>query len=130
MAQPDWIRLDVVLAIHQRQLSEHGGDPGIRDVALLESALARPRNTLAYAGDEAGLPRLAAAYAFGIARNHPFVDGKKRVAWVVCRSFLSLNGWGLKATRRDAYEAVMRLAEGDLSEADLAAWIRQREAPK
>jgi death-on-curing protein len=126
MVEPVWIRVDVVLAVHQRQLAEHGGEQGIRDAALLESALARPRNLLAYGEGDVDVPRLAAAYAFGLAKNHPFVDGNKRVAWVVCRTFLKLNGCDVDAPKPETYTAVMQLAEGTLSEEALAEWIRRR----
>ncbi|MHC4217423.1 MAG: type II toxin-antitoxin system death-on-curing family toxin [Planctomycetota bacterium] len=125
MAEPVWIRMDAVLAVHQRQLAEHGGEQGIRDAALLESALARPKNLLAYGEGDVDVPRLAAAYAYGLAKNHPFVDGNKRVAWVVCRMFLKLNGCDVDAPKQETYTAVMRLAEGNLAEDDLADWIRR-----
>ena len=126
MTEPVWIRMDVVLAVHQRQLAEHGGEQGVRDAALLESALARPRNLLAYGEGEVDVPRLAAAYAYGLAKNHPFVDGNKRVAWVVCRIFLKLNGCDVDAPKQETYTTVMHLADGRLSEEDLAEWIRRR----
>jgi death-on-curing protein len=126
MAEPAWIRMDVVLAVHQRQLAEHGGEQGIRDAALLESALAMPRNPLAYGEGEVDVPRLAAAYAYGLAKNHPLVDGNKRVAWVVCRTFLKLNGCDVDAPKQETYTTVVRLAEGSLSEEELADWIRRR----
>ncbi|MHC4941163.1 MAG: type II toxin-antitoxin system death-on-curing family toxin [Planctomycetota bacterium] len=123
---PIWIRADVVLAIHRRQLSEHGGAEGVRDAGLLESALARPRHVAAYGESTPDHPTLAAAYAFGIARNHPFVDGNKRTAFVVCRTYLILNGLDLEASREEKYSTFLRLAEGELSEEELAAWIRTR----
>jgi len=125
MTEPVWIRMDVVLAVHQRQLAEHGGEQGIRDAALLESALARPRNLLADGEGDVDVPRPAAAYAFGLAKNHPFVDGNKRVAWVICRTFLKLNGCDVDAPKQETYTAVMQLAEGSLSEDELAEWIRR-----
>ncbi|MCZ6794394.1 MAG: type II toxin-antitoxin system death-on-curing family toxin [Planctomycetota bacterium] len=125
MAAPVWIREDVVRAIHQRQLAEHGGQTGIRDTGLLASALARPRNLLAYSEDDPGLPALAAAYAFGIARNHPFLDGNKRTAFVVSRVFLVVNGKDLDASREEKYLTFLKLASGDLSEERFAAWIRE-----
>ena len=124
MAEPVWVRDDVVLAIHQRQLAEHGGGAGIRDQGLLASALARPKNLLAYAGKEADLPSLAAAYAYGICRNHPFVDGNKQTALVVCRTFLILNGCDIDASPQEKYVTFLKLAEGRLGEVDLAVWIR------
>jgi len=85
-----WLRIDAVLAMHKRQIAEHGGSDGVRDIGLLESALARPQNIAVYEPD-ADIARLAAAYAFGIAKNHPFVDGNKRTSLVACRTFLILN---------------------------------------
>ena len=123
---PIWIRDDVVLAIHQRQLAEHGGAEGIRDEGLLISALARPRNRLAYSDAAPDLAELAAAYAHGITTNHPFLDGNKRTAFVVCRTFLLLNGKDMSTSREEKYLTFLRLAQGDLSEEDLAAWIRDR----
>jgi death-on-curing protein len=126
MKEPTWIRGDVVLAIHRRQLAEHGGGEGIRDRGLLESALARPQNLVAYADPQAepDMATLAAAYAWGLTRNHPFVDGNKRTAYVVCRTFLLLNGRDLETSSEEKYLTFLRLAEGRLSEQDLASWIR------
>jgi len=121
---PGWIRADVVLAIHRRQLSEHGGAEGVRDAGLLDSALARPRHLAAYGDPAPDHAMLAAAYAFGIARNHPFVDGNKRTAFVVCRMYLIVNGVDLKASREEKYATFLALAEGHLSEEALASWIR------
>jgi len=125
MAEPIWIREDVVRAIHRRQLTEHRGQPGIRDEGLLASALARPKNLIAYSENDPDLAALAAAYAFDIASNHPFLDGNKRTAFVVCRVFLLLNGRDLNASREQKYLTFLRLASGDLSEEDLAAWLRE-----
>jgi death-on-curing protein len=97
--EPVWLDAKVALAVHDRQLAEHGGGQGVRDAALLESALARPRNRWGYGEDDRCA--LAAAYAFGIARNHPFVDGNKRTAWVFARLFLALNGADLRRSRQD-----------------------------
>ncbi len=120
-----WVWLDpaVVLAVHEEQLSEHGGGAGVRDAGLLESALARPRNVAAYG--EPDVATLAAAYGFGLARNHPFVDGNKRTAFVAVELFLALNGWTLAAGDADCVLAMLRLAAGELEEADFAAWLRQ-----
>lgn len=123
MKDPVWIREDVVLAIHRRQLAEHGGGEGMRDPGLLNSALARPKNLLSYADGEPDLPSLAASYAWGIIRNHPFVDGNKRTAYVVCRTFLKLNGSDLEASQEEKYLTFLQLAEGLLSEEELARWI-------
>lgn len=119
-----WVADSVVLAIHEAQLAEHGGIAGIRDEGLLSSALARPQNLYAY-GEAPDVTALAAAYAFGIARNHPFLDGNKRTAFVVMELFLNLNGWVLNAEDGDCISAMQALAAGDLSEKALAAWLRE-----
>jgi death-on-curing protein len=126
--EPVWIRDDVVRAIHGRQIGEHGGAPGVRDEGLLASALARSRNLLAYRKTPPDLSAMAAAYAFGIARNHPFIDGNKRVALVVCRTFLLLNGYDLRGSPADTYVAIIGVAEGRISERRFAAWIRKRQS--
>jgi death-on-curing protein len=123
-----WLRTDAVLAMHRRQLAEHGGGDGVRDIGLLESALARPQNIAAYEPD-ADIARLAAAYAFGIAKYHPFVDGNKRTSLVACRTFLILNGYQLNAAPAEKYLAFLSLAEGTLSEDELAQWLRERITP-
>lgn len=123
-----WVREDVVLAIHLRQLAEHGGGEGIRDEGLLQSALARPQNLLAYSALSPDLASLAAAYAYGIARNHPFVDGNKRTALIVSRLFLLLNGMDLVATQEEKYSTFLALAANELSEENLANWVRQHLA--
>lgn len=122
--EPTWVHEAVALAVHDRQLSEHGGGIGVRDAGGLDSALARPRNRWEYGEDDRAV--LAAAYAFGIARNHPFVDGNKRTAWVVANLFLDLNGSELAFEETDAIGTVERLAAGELSEEDLADWFRER----
>lgn len=125
MAEIIWLYQEVVEAIHRRQLAEHGGGEGLRDPGLLESALARPKNLLAYAAvPPPDLAALAAAYAWGVVRNHPFVDGNKRTAYVVCRLFLNLNGQDIYASPEEKYITFLRLAEGSLSEDGLASWIR------
>lgn len=126
MIEPVWVRDDVVLAIHRRQLAEHGGAGGIREEGLLASALARPKNLLANSKEAPDLAALAASYAYGIARNHPFLDGNKRTAFVVCRTFLLLNDLDLSASKEEKYRTFVRLAAGELSEAELQAWIRER----
>lgn len=118
-----WLRTDAVLAMHRRQIAEHGGEDGVRDMGLLESALSRPKNIEAYEPD-ADIARLAAAYAFGIAKNHPFVDGNKRTALVACRTFIILNGYQLDAEPAEKYLTFLSLAEGTLSEEELAVWLR------
>jgi death-on-curing protein len=119
-----WIDRELVLAIHERQLAEHGGASGIRDDGLLESALARPLQMLAYGTPEPDLAELATALAYGIARNHPFVDGNKRTAYVAMRTFLVLNGTDVVASPEERYAAMLRLAEGHLSASEFAVWLR------
>ena len=122
IVEPEWLLRESVLAMHERQLAEHGGGEGIRDAGLLDSALQRPLDKFAYG--EPDLFDLAAAYAFGIARNHPFTDGNKRTALVACRTFLLINGYELAATREEKYETFLALAAGALDEDGLAAWLR------
>lgn len=124
--EPVWVRQSVALAVHDRQLAEHGGGTGVRDVGGLESALARPRNRWEYGEED--LAVIAAAYAFGIARNHPFVDGNKRTAWTVANVFLALNGQELAFDERDAIETMEALAAGELAEDQLADWFREHIA--
>ena len=119
-----WIERDVVFTIHERQLSEHGGADGVRDPGVIESALARPQNLAAYATPDAAA--LAAACAFGLARNHGFVDGNKRTAWVTSRVFLADNGLRLEFDSIDAVRIMEGVAAGMVSETDLADWFRQR----
>lgn len=119
-----WVADSVVLAIHEAQLAEHGGIAGIRDEGLLSSALARPRNVYAY-GESPDAASLAAAYGFGIARNHPFLDGNKRTAFVAMELFLNLNGWVLNAEDGDCISIMQALAAGDVSEKALASWLRE-----
>ena len=120
-----WIGRALALAIHDRQLAEHGGSPGVRDESLLESALARPQQRHAYGDPPPDLADLAASLAFGLARNHPFIDGNKRTAHVCYRVFLALNDARLEASDEDKYVAILALAEGHLPEADFAAWLRR-----
>ena len=112
------------MAAHAEQLAEHGGGEGVRDRGALESAMARPRNLALYGQPDAAA--LAAAYAFGIARNHPFIDGNKRTAAVVSETFLQLNGHRLAATDAEVVVAFLALAAGELSEEETADWFRQR----
>jgi death-on-curing protein len=121
-----WIATEVAQAAHAEQLAEHGGGEGVRDVGLLESAMARPRNLAQYGDPDAAA--LAAAYAFGIARNHPFVDGNKRTAAVVSETFLVLNGHALDASDAELVVAMLALAAGELSEDELADWFRGHTA--
>lgn len=124
MIEPQWIRLDVVLAIHAAQLAEHGGLDGLRDRNGLESEIASPRNLFAYGSPTPDIAALAAQYAFAIACNQVFLDGNKRTALVVCRTFLLLNGHNLVASNDEKYHAIMELAEGQLDVNQMADWIR------
>lgn len=121
---PRFLGAEVARAIHDRQLAEHGGLAGVKDDALLQSAIARPINKHGYG--ETDPCALAAAYAFGIARNHPFADGNKRTAWVMARVFLKLNHIEIAFDKADATRTMLALAAGELSEDDLAAWFRAR----
>jgi death-on-curing protein len=121
--EPKWIQQRVVINAHEESLAEHGGPSGIRDLGLLESALARPRNLFAYSETEPSVQRMAAAYAFGITANHPFVDGNKRTALIASLTFLKLNGLRLIAEKADRYRMFYGLAAGTVSEDDLAEWF-------
>jgi death-on-curing protein len=112
MTEIVWLLEETALAVHSRQTSEHGGKPGVRDEGLLFSALARPQNLAAYGDPPPDLAALAASYAFGIARNHPFIDGNKHVALVAARTFLLINGADLEAAQEEKYVTFLRLAEG------------------
>ncbi|TDK26005.1 type II toxin-antitoxin system death-on-curing family toxin [Luteimonas aestuarii] len=120
-----WISKALALAIHERQLAEHGGGSGVRDEGMLDSALARPQQLHTYGDPPPDLAGLAASLAFGLARNHPFVDGNKRTAAVACETFILLNGAVLDADDVALYPVYLALAEGSLSEADFAAWLRR-----
>ena len=122
---PVWIDARAILFLHEESLAMFGGARGLRDAGLLESALARPVNQHLYKPD-GDVAELAAAYAFGLAKNHPFVDGNKRTAFLALGLFLALNGWRLKTTQIDAIETMLSLARGSLDESDLANWIRER----
>lgn len=117
-----WVATEIAIAAHAEQLAEHGGGEGVRDGDLLESAMARPQNLAEYS--DADIASLAAAYAYGIARNPPFVDGNKRTAAVVSETFLALNGHGLTASDAELVVAFIALAAGELSEEELADWFR------
>jgi death on curing protein len=123
MDDPIWIATDAVRAMHRRQLAEHGGADGVRDQGLLESALARPRQQFAYGDPTPDIPALAAAYGYGIARNHPFIDGNKRTAAVVCETFVDLNGWRLNATDEDMYATFLQMAAGEIDEKEFVDWV-------
>lgn len=121
----EWLTAELVFAMHNRQIAEHGGTEGVRDEGLLLSALARPENLFAY-GENVDVADLAASYAFGIAKNHPFLDGNKRTSLVAAATFLNLNGYDFEAPREETYRVFLELAEGSVSEQDLAAWFRER----
>jgi death-on-curing protein len=122
MSEPFWLTRQIIVAIHDEQLAVHGGAAGLRDEGLLESALDRPRNRWAY--EQAELAELAAAYAFGIARNHPFVDGNKRTSLLALYTFLGVNGIDFVVAEADAAAMILALAAGEVSEESLARWIR------
>ena len=117
-----WLTQAAILAIHEEQLAEHGGGEGVRDPGLLDSALARPLNLAAYGTPD--LPALAASLGFGLARNHPFIDGNKRTAYVAVETFLILNGLDLTANDAECIVVMLDLAAGELSEDAFAAWLR------
>lgn len=120
--EPVWLLERAVIAVHHSLIAEHGGSAGVRDSGLLDSALARPQNRHAY-DPEATVFELAAAYAFGLARNHPFVDGNKRIAFTAAAMFLTVNGYRFQPDKVDAYETFIKLAAGELDEPELARWI-------
>jgi death-on-curing protein len=130
MKEPVWIRLDVVLRMHEEVLMLHGGREGVRDLGLLESALARPKNLFAYSEQDVSIVRFAAAYANGIIANHPFVDGNKRTAFTVSLTFLKLNGLEVTATKEDRVLTFWSLAAGEISEKQLALWFERNTAPR
>ena len=123
MREPIWVLTESVKAIHQRQLAEHGGRIGIRDLGLLESALARPKNAFLYSKGKSSIQSLAAIYAYAITKNHPFVDGNKRVALVACMLFLKLNKWSVLASQETLYTAFWDLAAGNVSEENFILWL-------
>lgn len=123
-----WIDRAVVLAIHSEQLAEHGGGDGVRDLGLLESALARPRNAASYGQPD--VADLAASYAYGLAKNHPFIDGNKRTAFVALELFLELNGYSLEADDTQCVLTMLAMAAGETDEAAFAAWVRESSRPR
>jgi len=127
--KPIWMRRDAVLAMHEETLMHHGGAEGVRDANLLESALARPENLFAYSEQAPSLSRLAASYASGIVANHPFIDGNKRTAFIVSVTFLLLNGLKLIAAKEDRVLTFWSLADGSVSEEQLAQWFERNTAP-
>ena len=123
-----WVDKRLLLVLHDESLAEHGGASGLRDEGLLDSALARPLNLLAYGDPDAA--DLAASYGLGLAKNHAFVDGNKRAAFLAVGLFLALNGYRLNASQTDATLTVMSLAAGEIDEAEFARWIRANSAPR
>lgn len=123
-----WVPAAVIYAVHDRQIAEHGGSDGLRDKGAVESALARPLNLAAYGAPDAA--DLAAAYAVGLARNHGFVDGNKRTAWIAARLFLADNGHRLEFEPSEAVGVMVAVAAGRIAEAELAAWFRIRLRPR
>ncbi|UZD54905.1 type II toxin-antitoxin system death-on-curing family toxin [Caldimonas aquatica] len=123
-----WLQREVILAVHEEQLAEHGGATGVRDEGLMDSALARPRHLAAYG--EPDHAELAAAYGYGLARNHPFFDGNKRTAFVAVELFLALNGWALTASDADCVLTMLSVAAGEIDEPGFADWIRRHSLPR
>ena len=123
MQEPHWITKEAALAMHERQLAEHGGGSGMRDEGLLESALGRPQNLFVYADTSVSIVDMAASYAYGIATNHPFVDGNKRTALVVSQTFLALNGYEFNGSFETEYDVFIKLAAGEWDEKTLAGWF-------
>jgi len=124
-----WITVEVALAIHDRQLAEHGGGEGMGDQGLVEAALARPQQRAAYDSPAPDAAALAAAYTIGIAKNHGFVDGNKRTAWVVCRLFLALNGIDFRFDKVEAVKVMEKIAAGEVTEEEFSGWLRDRTLP-
>ena len=124
-----WLQHEVLIAVHEAQLAEHGGAPGTRDMGLFMSAVSRPQNLDAYGLPDGSAPDvadLAAAYGYGISRNHPFIDGNKRTGFVAVELFLHLNGWVLKASDAECVLTMLSVAAGDITEADFAVWLRRQ----
>lgn len=129
LIEPEWIELETVHRLHSRHLAEHGGIPGTRDEGLLLSALNRPLAKWDYESPRPDICGLAAAYAFGLAKNHPFLDGNKRTATVVCEVFLILNGMLPAASEDEKYPLYLSLAAGEIDEESFAGWLRENTAP-
>ncbi|MGI8724852.1 MAG: type II toxin-antitoxin system death-on-curing family toxin [Methyloceanibacter sp.] len=126
MSEPVWLSTELILAIHDEQLEQFGGPSGLRDRGLLESALARPLNQYAYGNED--MAALAAAYAFGLVRNHPFIDGNKRTGLLAVVTFLGLNGIDFVAPEAETAITMLALASGEIDEGELAHWIREKIA--
>ena len=122
-----WLNEDVLYAVHDEQLAEHGGQSGVRDASLFESAMGKPQNVAAYGEPDAAA--LAASYGYGISRNHPFLDGNKRTAFVAVELFLMLNGYQLTAADPQCVLTMLDVAAGTITEEQFAAWIRMHLAP-
>jgi death-on-curing protein len=129
MEEPTWVMLEAVTALHRRLLAEHGGLPGVRDQGGLEAAHARPQHLWAYGDPAPDLAALAACYAGGFVRNHPFVDGNKRVGLAVALAFLRLNEWNAAVSQVDAYINTLKLAAREMSDEEYAAWLRANLVP-
>ena len=123
-----WLQREVVIAVHEMQLAEHGGLAGVRDTGLLDSALARGPNTAAYG--EPDVAALAAAFGWRLCRNHPFIDGNKRTGFVATELFLQLNGWQLQASDADCVLTMLAVASSDITEDAFTAWLRANTAPR
>jgi death-on-curing protein len=128
ISEPVWVLSRAVLAVHRRQLAEHGGQPGVRDENLLQSALARPQNLFACRKPPPDLAALAASYAFGLAQNHAFLDGNKRTALVVCLLFLEVNGLTIISEPEETYQTFYGMAAGSVTEEELAVWLREHSS--
>lgn len=127
MKEPIWVLREVVLIAHEQSLAEFGGAAGIRDEGLLDSALSKPENLFAY--QTPSVFELAASYGFGLVKNHPFIDGNKRIGFIVAVVFLQINGWRLEASEVDATLRTLALAAGELSEVEFAEWLRAHSRP-
>ena len=125
--QPTWLELQIVIAIHEKQIAEHGGLSGLRDRGLLESAIARPQHLYAYG--EPTIFDMAAAYAGGIVKNHPFLDGNKRTGFMTAYTFLRRNGMHLRAAQADAVQSVLALASSEMTEEQFARWLEANSRP-
>jgi len=125
VSEPTWINLRAIKAFHDRQINEHGGLPGLRDEGLLLSALSRPENAYHCSDSKPDAAELAAAYGFGFAKNYPFNDANKRTALIAMRLFLRLNGYDLAASPEDKYKMIIRVAASNISENELAQWVRK-----
>ena len=123
--EPEWISEEEAITIHSRQLAEHGGGDGVRDMGLLQSAMARAQNAFHY-NQVVSLSKLAACYGYGIAKNHAFIDGNKRTAYVVMRTFLLVNGYSLNATKEEKYLTMYDVAQGHFTEEQLADWLESK----